>query len=462
MRIQFTKPDFKSPLLYYVTILSTLGLLFVFLVPPFQSPDEQTHLYRAYQLSEGTLITKKLSYGAGDILPTSLSASFNSYDYLLFQPDMKLDVAKHKDSIDKPLNSEQKSETRFENTAAYPPLAYLPQVIAISIGKLFSAGPVVLLYLARLANVLVWVLLLWLSMKRQPRIALPLFAFALLPIVLFQSASASADVMTAGIAIFFSLELLLIATKKSPVTRSDSIILLAAGVTLALCKMPYILLVLLVLTIPTKKFSSVKKSWQFKLSVLLIPFAIALLWTLLSLKSFVNLREIANTPAQLSFILHQPLQYAIILLNTYLTGPSDGLYMQMIGVLGWLDTKLTFWSMLLSFGAVLLAAIGVVEAKNYRLPSPLQRIAALTILGLIICAISTALYLTWNAPGARLIDGLQGRYYIPLIGVIIIVTMGLMGLKTSQQKNVSYITYTMLGLSIVSILVSLAARYYQF
>ena len=461
MRILFTKPDFKSPRLYYVTILSALGLLFVFLVPPFQSPDEQTHLYRAYQLSEGRLIAKKLRYGAGDVLPASLSASFNSYAYLLFQPDTKLDIAQHKDSLDKSLDSKQRSETRFENTAPYPPLAYLPQVIAISIGKLFSVGPVALLYLARLANVFVWVLLLWLCMKRQPRIALPLFAFALLPIVLFQSASASADVMTAGLAIFFTLELLLIATKKSFITRSDSILLLATGVALALCKMPYILLVLLVLVIPTNQFSSVKKSWLLKLTMMLVPFAVALLWTLLSLKSFVNLRETANTPAQLSFILHQPLQYAIILFNTYLTGPSDSLYMQMIGILGWLDTKLTFWSMLLSFGAVLLATIGVVETKKYRLPSPVQRIAALTVLGLIICAISTALYLTWDAPGARLIDGLQGRYYVPLIGVIVIATMGLMGLKASQQKNVSYITYTMLALSIASILTSLVARYYH-
>lgn len=40
--------------------------------PPFQVPDEQFHFYRAYQISESTLISTKNGYETGDYLPSSL------------------------------------------------------------------------------------------------------------------------------------------------------------------------------------------------------------------------------------------------------------------------------------------------------------------------------------------------------------------------------------------------------
>src|SRR5438128_2418991 len=129
MRFKIPNLALKSPLFYYTFILAGLGVLLVFLVPPFQSPDEQTHFYRAYQLSEGHLIANRLSYGAGDTLPKSLSDSFNSFYYLLFQPDKKIDINSFKTVLGKSLNSTSTVETRFENTAPYPPFAYLPQII---------------------------------------------------------------------------------------------------------------------------------------------------------------------------------------------------------------------------------------------------------------------------------------------------------------------------------------------
>lgn len=461
MRFQFHQLGIRSARFWYISIISLIGCIVVVLVPPYQSPDEQTHLYRAYQLSEGTLLARKLSYGAGDVLPTSLSKSFDSYYYLLFQPEKKLDINKHRVSLNEKLNPQIRSETRFENTAPYPPFSYIPQVVGISFGKIFSANPVVLLYLARFANLISWVLILWLCMKRQPHTSLALFAFALLPIVIFQSASASADVMTAGASILFTLEAIRQATFKGAITKKDKILLLALGSFLALCKLPYILLTLLVFAIPNNKFGTKKKAWQFKLISVVIPIFIATLWMIISYKSFVNLRAIADTPVQLSFILHSPIKFATVLYNTYISPSSDGLYLQMIGQLGWLDTKIIFWNLLFSFCAVFLAVIGGLKAKQFTLPTVNMRWIATAITIVIIGAISSVLYLTWNAPKATIIDGLQGRYYIPLIGLLIFIFFGLLELKQSQKQMHNRIVYCLLLPAVIATLATIFFRYYS-
>src|SRR5206468_4084293 len=40
-----------------------MGLLMVFIVPPFQKPDEATHFYKAVSIASGTLVCHKTSAG---------------------------------------------------------------------------------------------------------------------------------------------------------------------------------------------------------------------------------------------------------------------------------------------------------------------------------------------------------------------------------------------------------------
>lgn len=454
---------FRTPSTLHVSILAIVGLLLVFLVPPFQSPDEQTHLYRAYQISEGHIFAKRLSYGAGDTLPKSLSESFNAYYYLLFQPDKKVDGDVLASSLRMPLDTYKEVETRFENTAIYPPAAYIPQAFGIGLGRVFSASPVVLLYLARLMNLAAWLALIWLCMKRNPRLVLPLFAFALLPIVAFQASSASADVVTAGIAIAFTLEVFRLVTQKVSVrSNKDLYVLGGLGLALALCKFPYAFLALLVFIIPNNSWKTVRDAWTAKAILSAIALLPALLWFAISQRQFVNLRQEADSAVQLQGILTDPLSYVGVLYNTYVSLPSDGLYIQMIGQLGWLDTKLPFWLLLFGALSVLLAVLCMPISAKVRELSRLQKIITATVGLMLVGLVSTALYLTWNAPGAGVIEGLQGRYYMPLFGVVIMLLGGLIGLTQAQHNRASRVVYALSGLTITATLVILLLRYYNF
>lgn len=432
----------------------------IVIVPPFQSPDEQTHLYRAYQLSEGGVIAKQLSYGAGDILPASLSQSFNSYSFLMFNPEAKTNTGILKESILLPISSNDEVETRFENTAVYPPAAYAPQILAIWVGNIFSAGPVILLYMARLFNLVAWVFILRLIMKRTPRIALPIFAFALLPIVAFQASSASADVMTTAISIAFVGEIIRQVWTRSAMTNRNVYVLIGLSLLLALCKFPYVLLVGLILLIPNGKFKSVRSAWKAKILTTAPALVLSGLWLIVGQRTFVNLRAGTDSGAQLSGILADPAAYAHVLFTTYFTTGSDLLYIQMLGQLGWLDTKLPLWGLMCALIAVALSVIALPKVSEKMLLSKLQYGFIVAVFAALLLAISSALYLTWNAPNAPIIDGLQGRYYLPLYGVVVLLFSGLLGLTQNQFKSIRRLVYALCSLSIISTLITLIVRYY--
>ncbi len=441
---------------FYTFILTLVGLSILVITPPFQAPDEQTHLYRAYQISDGNLIAKHLSYGAGDVLPKSLSDSFQDYRYILFDENAKNNKGLQAASFNKPLNQNDEIETRFENTAPYPPLAYLPQILGVSIGKLFDASPVMLLYLARFFNLVFWLFIINWCMRRLPQASLAIFVFALVPIVAFQASSASADVATAAISLLFIVEIARTFTLKK-ISRSNIILLIILGSILALCKMPYVLITLLSLSIPGGLFKSKKHEALSKASITLVPFLLTLLWLAVAYASFVNLQAVANPQAQLSFILNNPIEFLQVLLRTYVGTPSDGLYVQMIGQLGWLDTKLPLWSIVFTFSAILVAALTTRISNKITVKS---KVIVVTVLAITILSITGLLYLTWNSPGSPVVEGLQGRYYIPLFGLLLLSLAGSIKLAPSQLIRRDIIVYSLIGLSTAGMLITLVTRYY--
>jgi len=60
---------------FYILFAPLIYLLFALLTPPFQTPDEQQHLYRAYQLSTLQLFGERSGTMSGGHLPPGLSVA---------------------------------------------------------------------------------------------------------------------------------------------------------------------------------------------------------------------------------------------------------------------------------------------------------------------------------------------------------------------------------------------------
>ena len=82
----------------------------------------------------------------------------------------------------------------------YSPVAYLPQAAAIAAGRAFGLHPLALMYLGRVANLMVWIALGYAAIRAAPDLGRPLLLLLLMPMSIFQAASLSADATTNGLA----------------------------------------------------------------------------------------------------------------------------------------------------------------------------------------------------------------------------------------------------------------------
>jgi hypothetical protein len=197
----------RPPLVCF--LLGLLGVVpMVILTPPFQVPDEPQHFYRAYQLSELRVGGIVRDGGAGAMLPSSLIELTDRFlgprGHDLPRPITEQPLWGTWLAFDQPLDPDRREFIDFSGALVYSPLPYLPQIIAIAVARWAGAGPLALLYVARLANVLVALALLTWAVRIMPVGREAVMVVGLLPMAAFEYASVSPDAAIIGTAFLFT------------------------------------------------------------------------------------------------------------------------------------------------------------------------------------------------------------------------------------------------------------------
>ena len=439
MKISFSNLKLTENLLVIIALI--FGLIFLFITPPFQAEAEYQHFYRSFQISKGEIIAKKQitdCYGhqfetslpttlcVGGMLPKSVvkTAKKTAQLQLEYHPERKQKISNILAQLNIPLNPQNRVFIRFPNSAIYSPISYLPQAIGITLGRLFNFPPVLLLYFGRITNLIIWIICIYFAIKITPLGKTWLFLLALMPMSLFQAASLSADAITNGLSfLLISLILNLALNPEKTIQKNDIFLLTTISILLSLSKLgSYFPLLFLFLLIPIKKFPTAKKYWLTIITILLLNTGLILLWYSLVKDlnvSSLNLR-VANvsTTGQLAYILNHPLQYLQINFRTFFTYGKEYLE-QFIGRLGWIDTALPK-PHLLTYGILLIATATNSSRPNIRITLT-QKILLIIILISNSIFIATMLYLSWMPVGAQIIQGIQGRYFIPLAPLFLLL-----------------------------------------
>lgn len=360
---------------FFLVTALFFGLLFVILTPPFLLPDEPAHFFRAYATSQFKItddimqqaphtpvaftpsnpdVAHKIQgkegwYYFGNYIPVSFLRTLrqSEVDRLVFHPEQKTSLKTISDLFKIPLNPEVEVFSSIMAVSSSP-MCYFPQVIGIWLGRLFSASPILLLYLGRVSSLLFWCILGYWTIRRTPIFKWVFAILMLTPMTLFLAGGISADVVTNALAFFLTATLLRLAFDPQQRIPNQALGLLAGlACAIALTKVVYIALLLLYfLLIPRRKVGRLIKYVMVGLLLLCIGVGSNYVWSNMkgvTLTDRTHIRIGTNAMIETAnatrFILAHPGAYLSICLNT-IAAKSVMFIESMIGVLGWADTEL--------------------------------------------------------------------------------------------------------------------------
>ena len=395
-----------SPEWGFLIIAAIMGIFMGLVNPPFQAPDEDAHFFRVYQLSEGTIVAEKSQEKIGGWLPQCI------YDaWIPFPGIKKVDPA----TIGKLLKQSSANTPRyffnFPHTALYSPVAYAPAVLGVGGGRLTGLSVLGQLYAARLATLLGWLAIVFFAIKIIPCFKWVMVMIALMPMTVFLSAAVSADTMTNAFAMLTTALILRSALARTgSIATGEWMAIAAASVLLALTKQLYFPIAAMVFLIPVERFGSWGRKVKLCAAIIGAGIIVNLIWTIM-VRHTVTVEAWAKPHEQTIFVLSHPLAYASVLYHGLLDR-WDNYLTWFVGTLGWLSVYLPAWIWPCYITVLVLVAFvdgGEVRPLKWR-----EKILVAGICGMTALLVVTSQYISYTAPGAKIINGVQGRYFIPL------------------------------------------------
>jgi len=412
-------------------LLALAGWLLSLNIPPMQSPDENQHVARAYLLAHGDLTLSTLpSRNSGGWVDGGLVSFINGYMTLPGNPARHLSASERAQLDDTGWQGEG-SRTYYEmqGTGYYLPLAYLPHAVGLRAGELVGL-PVGHSYrLARMAVLLACLgLLAWsFSLHRPPPLVL---AVLLLPMSVFQLLSPSLDGLTTSLALL-AISIFLSVLRGGQVTPKWASWTLATSLLIVVGSRVHLLPMLLM---PLFLFWKHRHRRDLYLGVGLV--LVSLGWVAYALFSTTDLRVVRShgTVEMLRHYLKFPQDFVGVVWRTLLDADLRDFYFRsFVGNLGWLDAPLRpFFYPWLGVG------LGLCALASFSWPKRVEDVQARTVL-LAIAVISAslvflALLATWTPHPARVIAGVQGRYFVVPV-LLTAYALGGVGLKRGLPRQ---------------------------
>lgn len=427
-----------TPQKVFLILALLFGLLFVFTNKPFNVPDEPAHFFRIYQLSDFKILGERHGLKAGGQIPTSIIEMTSD----LYRKNMDINIVNK--YLTQKLNSKNKVFCSFENTVIYSPIGYIPQSVAVVISKIIHAPPMVMFYFARILNLLTFAGLLYTAIKIIPVFKWGLTLLALMPMTITQAASLSIDSVTIALSFLLIAYILNCAFEKEHITKKNIAIIILLSTLMGLCKLAYIFIPFLFLLIPKEKFKSDKDYLKSFALAIFIPLAAIFAWSLLVKGLYISILDYTNPQAQLNLIISHPL----IFLKAFVKSLIELKFLHsFVGNLGWFDNSMPIGFVIVYLVMIILAACFESNKIDISLS---KKVISAAIVFLSVFILEFLLYLHWNKVGATKIDDLQGRYYIPIAPIFLVLFSNKICAKLNITENAKTLFFT--GFLVVSLL----------
>ena len=402
----------------FVSLL-LLGLVYNFLLLPFMSPDERTHIDMTYRYSNDLL---GIEYTGNDI---TISKRMDDTKIELLENPSLTNYYEVYNHVFEGVQDDSLVVTNSTANTYAPIFVYLPAVLGMTVSRMLGLGSIAMLMVARWCNLAFFAGCVWWCMKKLPFGKMALAVIAFFPMTIQQCNSFSYDAVITSVLFLFSTYIICMTYEEKPLKGSDVVIVSILGALLVYGKSGvYLPVCLAALLIPTKKFGAV---WK-KLAAAGSLVGIAML-------SYINrnsgtVTQVMSTTAETSavgatagnavamgytvgYFLQNPWKLIQMLANT--AADKAEFYLESIvgQKMGWVEieiSRVVFVGFLILF---LISMLKVRGEKQYVTSGQKWWIS-------IVCLLSSGMILmgmllTWTPFGYVSIEGVQGRYFTPLL-----------------------------------------------
>ena len=403
----------------YSTVFGMAALAMFFVIPFNTLYDEHGHFYRSYELSEGKFLSDKNEEGIGvsnldSNLFWGLSNMTSSMDY----NGAELVYAGQRDMFNVDMCGE-KLAVENANQALYSIASYIPQTIGLAFARLITDNTYLIYFYGRFFALLINSILVILAINIMPRRKMLVFIIALSPVFLMQMVSYSADGTLNSLALFFVAYIMMLRERDNVRVR-DMLILGICSVIIALSKVIYFPFVLLLLLVPAAKFKKKSVSNIFKGTVITVSLVLSAVWFVLAQSYVFDGAGALNTSRNMQ--LHYALSHFWILpsivFNTIYVNINEWMHQLVAGAFARgvipCDRFISLGMLCVLVFEFLTSGRDELENNTFSLGKK-SKLGVIAIICMIMALTFGSLYVQWTSYMANVIDGIQGRYFIPLL-----------------------------------------------
>ncbi|GGK69376.1 DUF2142 domain-containing protein [Nocardia camponoti] len=462
----------------FAIIATVFGAIFAVLTPPFWGHDELTQFGRAYQVAHGGVFPQRIADGRGVAyggeIPVSVDAlmdyAFRDYNDNPEEPDAMVADPGAYDRLGSASISSATKTMWFTNTAAYSPVPYVPTAIGIRVGEALGLNVGGMYLLTRLAGLVAYVSVVSFALftLRRHRSQWIAFTIAVLPIALFQAGTVTADTLTNALAILVSALLvksLFIGARLRPY---ETAAFLATAILLPLSKPTYVLLAMLIVAVPPSRLGFTGKWRLVPAAFAATGLALFLAWTKIAAPTGEGMGLMRKPEQwyqvrpgdQLKGVLSHPIDF----IHTF--GESIALrdhrwFNQFFGELGFAYVDVPAVSMLACLIAIAVS-FGIADRFTAAAINTKRAVIVLLTLLASVAMIYVTLYMSFTPVGFYLIDGVQGRYFVPLAIVGLALVARWVPLRLTNSEGETPLKGTAIAIVSASsiALIAAAATYY--
>ena len=401
----------------FCCMLIAIGMLYMFILPPFVVPDEPSHFVTAYSQSS-KLLGEQVYDENGKILVSSDKLWGDSLR------QRKVSKEAYYQFFEGVLG---KLENKMEMVSTRPPLTtkhpgYIPQILGISMARAINMNSEQILFMGRLFALAWYGFVMYWAIKLMPIKKTMLFIVGLLPMTMQQVVSFNYDSVLLGLCFFTISYILNLIYTDRKLKVYDWIIILLLAFSIASIKFVYLPIFGLAIFIPKDKFKTRKRKVIAAIGLIFFSMFVVICTRLLDYHEAMSLQtQTAEGATKISFdyCINNMFTVVGIFYRTLERQLPRFVSEMLASPLGWLDISLPV-TIVMALALLLLISIIQKEGEMKAIKVSMRMYMIIRVL-LITFLTMVVLFLDWTPLGATQIEGLQGRYFLPFLPLALLV-----------------------------------------